>query len=141
MIDGRRDQIPLPDDFADVLITSHALGWQLADELAEFERVVKADGMIVHCPGTAVHQQWEDPVHVALVAPEWGYACATFAEADGMKRKYWKRVTKASSSGRRNIRAKRKVKSPMCRSQLGTLDCVHPAPIVSACLRRKRLLR
>jgi len=53
VIDGFLHAIPLPDGLADVLITSHALGWRLEDELRELERVVTKGGMIIHCPGTA----------------------------------------------------------------------------------------
>ena len=34
-LDGFLHAIPLPDGFADVLITSHALGWELEDELKD----------------------------------------------------------------------------------------------------------
>jgi SAM-dependent methyltransferase len=53
VIDGFLHAIPLPDGFADVLITSHALGWRLEAELEEFERVVKEGSFIIHCPGIA----------------------------------------------------------------------------------------
>ena len=46
VLDGLGHAIPLPDGFADVVITSHALGWSLEEELAEFERVAMP-GMVV----------------------------------------------------------------------------------------------
>jgi len=91
VIDGFLHSIPLPDAFIDVLITSHALGWQLKDELMEFERVVKNGGCIIHCPGTADVSS-EEETHNKLV--ENGYNFDKYKEADGWKRKYWKRVTK-----------------------------------------------
>lgn len=81
--------IPFPDSSADVLITSHALGWRLDEELAEFERVVRKGGFIVHCPGTA---EGEEKQHSRLVSSEWQYKFSRYEEADGWKRKYWKQV-------------------------------------------------
>lgn len=92
VVDGFGHQVPLPDDFADVLITSHALGWRLEDELAEFERVIKPSGYIVHCPGTAEKAQREQDDHLRLISPRWGYEFARYEETDGWKRKYWKQV-------------------------------------------------
>lgn len=91
VIDGFLHAIPLPDGFADVLITSHALGWQLEEELKEFERVVKKGGFIIHCPGTAERGTEEDQ-HLYLTSPDWGYEFSRYKESDGWKRKYWKRL-------------------------------------------------
>lgn len=91
VIDGFLHAIPLPDHFADVLITSHALGWQLEEELAEFERVVKAGGHIIHCPGTADGPA-DDATHQVLTSSRWRYDWAGYDDADGPKRKYWKQV-------------------------------------------------
>lgn len=88
-IDGFLHSIPLPDDFADVLITSHALGWRLEEELAEFERVVKKGGFIIHCPGTA-ETAAEEAQHCRLLSLDWRYEFSRYKEADGWKRKYWK---------------------------------------------------
>lgn len=89
VVDGFLHAIPLPDSFADILITSHALGWTLEDELAEFERVVRRGGHIIHCPGTAECGA-EEGMHRRLVSAEWGYTHGRYREADGWKRKYWK---------------------------------------------------
>jgi SAM-dependent methyltransferase len=89
VLDGFLDAIPLPDGSADVLITSHALGWRLESELREFERVVRPGGTIVHCPGTA-DIEGEEQQHVRLISPDWRYHWARYEEADGTKRKYWK---------------------------------------------------
>ena len=77
-----------------MVITSHALGWRLEDELAEFERVAMPGGYVIHCPGTAEtpSDKSEYEQHERLVSPEWGYEYARYREADGWKRKYWKRL-------------------------------------------------
>ncbi len=91
-IDGFLHAIPLPDDHVDVLITSHALGWCLEDELREFQRVVKMGGYIIHCPGTADNAAGEE-THSQLISPDWGYEFSRYWEADGWKRKYWKQLS------------------------------------------------
>lgn len=90
VVDGFLHAIPLPCGFAEVLITSHALGWQLEKELPELERVVKRGGWVIHCPGAA--DGAEEDIHQTLVSARWGYAWARYEEADGLKRKYWKQV-------------------------------------------------
>ncbi len=94
VVEGFCHSIPLPDSFADVVITSHALGWRLEAELREFERVVKPGGYVIHCPGTAEnpHNKGEVEQHERLMSPEWGYEFARYRPSDGWKRKYWKRV-------------------------------------------------
>lgn len=91
VIDGFLHNIPLPDEFADVLITSHALGWQLEDELREFERVTKKGGFIIHCPGTA-EEAADEYKHSRLVSSDWQYEFSRYRESDGWKRKYWKQI-------------------------------------------------
>ncbi len=90
VVDGFLDDLPFPDSFADVVITSHALGWRLAAELRELERVVRSPGVVIHCPGTAVGMEDED--HAVLIGAPWGYEYSEYDEADGRKRKYWKHV-------------------------------------------------
>ena len=94
VVEGFCHNIPLPDSFADVVITSHALGWRLEEELREFERVAVPGGYVIHCPGTAEnpHNRSEIEQHERLISPYWGYEFARFRESDGGKRKYWKRV-------------------------------------------------
>jgi ubiquinone/menaquinone biosynthesis C-methylase UbiE len=96
VIDGFLHAIPLPDNFSDVLITSHALGWQIEQELKEFERVVRKGGCIIHCPGTA-ETDAEEEQHSRLISSEWGYEFSRYQEADGWKRKYWKRNRNSGS--------------------------------------------
>ncbi len=95
VVDGFGHQIPFPDSFADVLITSHALGWRLGEELAEMERVVKPGGSIIHCPGTADTPR-EEEQHQLLIAQPWAYKFARYRQPDGWKRKYWKQVPPSS---------------------------------------------
>ena len=91
VLEGFLHAIPLPDRFADILITSHALGWQLENELREFERVVKKGGYIIHCPGTAEVAEEEDQ-HYRLTSCDWRYDFSRYEESDGWKRKYWKQL-------------------------------------------------
>jgi hypothetical protein len=91
VVDGFLNELPFPDSFADVLITSHALGWKLEDELKEFERVVKEGGSIIHCPGSAV-KDTSGNIHDVMISREWGYRDFIYDEANGRKRKYWKKI-------------------------------------------------
>jgi hypothetical protein len=90
VVDGFADCLPFPNSFADVVITSHALGWRLPEELRELERAVRSPGAIIHCPGTAVGV--EDDQHAALIGAPWAYEFSEYDEADGRKRKYWKHI-------------------------------------------------
>ena len=94
VVEGFCHSIPLANASADVVITSHALGWRLEDELREFERVAMPGGYVIHCPGTAEnpHDKSEVEQHERLISPDWGYEFARFRESDGWKRKYWKHV-------------------------------------------------
>lgn len=89
VVDGFLHRMPFPDGFADLLITSHALGWRIHEELPEMERVVREGGHIIHCPGTSL-LEGDSHVHRTLTSSAWGYACAIYEESDGSKRKYWK---------------------------------------------------
>ena len=99
VVAGFGHDIPLPDDFADVVITSHSLGWRLEGELAEFERVASPGSYIIHCPGTAEIAD-EEQQHRRLIEPTWNYRFARYREADGWKRKYWKQLPATGSVGR-----------------------------------------
>jgi ubiquinone/menaquinone biosynthesis C-methylase UbiE len=92
VLEGFQHSIPLPDEFADVLLTSHALGWQLEEELMEFERVTRKGGHIIHCPGTAEESRNDEHKHQRLISKDWHYEFSRYVEADGWKRKYWKQV-------------------------------------------------
>jgi SAM-dependent methyltransferase len=90
-VDGFLHELPFPDSFAHVLITSHALGWKLEEELPEMERVVKRGGCILHCPGSSANDS-SGGVHETLLAEPWYYEHSIYEESDGKKRKYWKKV-------------------------------------------------
>jgi len=90
VMDGFLHDMPFPNQFADVIITSHALGWSLEAELTEMERVIKTGGFIIHCPGTA--EGVEEEIHARLISPDWKYRYARYQEPDGWKRKYWKQL-------------------------------------------------
>ena len=92
VLEGFQHSIPLPDEFTDVLITSHALGWKLEEELREFERATRKGGIIIHCPGTAEESHNDELKHQRLVSKDWQYEFSRYKEADGWKRKYWKQV-------------------------------------------------
>lgn len=90
-IDGFLHAIPLPDGFADVLITSNAIGWQLAHELREIERVVKRGGYAIHLCASLDNVK-EPRLHSGLTSARWQYEFAQYEHADGWKIKYWKQV-------------------------------------------------
>ena len=94
VVDGFGHSIPLPDGLAEVVITSHALGWDLEGELAEFERISARGAYIIHCPGTAENpnDKSETEDHKRLISSTWGYEWDRYQETDGWKRKYWKQV-------------------------------------------------
>lgn len=85
-VDGLITEIPFPDGFADVTLSGHVFGDEPEEELHEMERVTKAGGMVILCPGTS---QNEEGAHQILLAHR--YDWSWFEEpGDGMKRKYWK---------------------------------------------------
>lgn len=90
-IDGFLHAIPLPDGFADVLITSNAIGWQLEDELGEIERVVKRGGYAIHL-SASFDDAKDTPLHSGLTSAKWQYEFARYEEPDGWKTKYWKQL-------------------------------------------------
>jgi SAM-dependent methyltransferase len=89
VVDGFLDAIPLPAATADVLLTRQAIGWRLAEELLEIERVVKPDGTAVHLVGMPHPAPPDDDLHTQLVAD--GYRPGTYRAGSTVKRKYWKR--------------------------------------------------
>ena len=48
VLDGRLDDLPLETGRVDVLVTCHALGWNLPAELAEITRVLRPTGTAIH---------------------------------------------------------------------------------------------
>ena len=90
-IDGFLHAIPLPDGFADVLITSQAIGWHLEDELREIERVVRTGGRAVHLLGYPVEME-DDPLFSVLTSSKWQYECIHYEGKDGRKKMYTTRL-------------------------------------------------
>jgi SAM-dependent methyltransferase len=89
VIDGFLSSIPLPENTADVLITSQAIGWNLEDELKEIERVVKPGGYAIHLlsyPDTETNSD----LHDYLTNAQWKYTYSSHNDNDGIKQKYWK---------------------------------------------------
>lgn len=90
-LDGTIIQIPLPDNFADIVMSGHVFGDNPPEECAEMERVTRNGGMVLLHPGTNASS--ENQAHQYLV--DHGYEYATFEEpGDGKKRKYWKTIYK-----------------------------------------------
>lgn len=86
VVDGFIESLPFSDDFADIVMTGHVFGDNLAEENQELERVVKKGGMIIHCPG---NNDEDNEAHQFLIGH--GYNWSKFEEPDdGAKRKYWK---------------------------------------------------
>jgi len=87
--EGLMTQLPFEDDFADIVMSGHVFGDAPKEEYEEMLRVCKPDGMIILCPG---NNDKDDNRHAFLV--EKGFSWDRFEEpGDGIKRKYWKRIT------------------------------------------------
>lgn len=87
-VDGLITDVPFPDEFADVTIGGHVFGDDMAAEYQEMERVTRAGGQIVLCPG---NRDEDNERHQFLVAR--GFQWSTFEEPeDGPMRKYWKQA-------------------------------------------------
>ena len=90
-IDGLLDSIPLPDNSADVLITSNAIGWNLEEELIEIERVLKQGGEAIHLLRNQ-DSKTENPFHDVFLSEKWKYTFTNFKVKKGLKIKYSKIV-------------------------------------------------
>ena len=85
-VDGLIEDIPFPDDFADVITGGHVFGDYFDREYNELMRVIKPGGMVILCPG---NNDVDNERHEYLVSK--GFKWSSFQEpGDGMKRKYWK---------------------------------------------------
>jgi SAM-dependent methyltransferase len=89
IIDGYLHEIPLPKDFADILITSNAIGWNLEDEIKEIERVVKTGGHVIHLTSSP---DTDDPLKQKLTKPELLYNFSEYLCNGITIRKYWKQI-------------------------------------------------
>lgn len=83
--DGFLDDLPLPDDAVDALVTRSALGWRLPRELEEIARVVRPGGRAVHLTGLPVDAD-VGGLHQALVHA--GYTMSTYLEGRSPCRAY-----------------------------------------------------
>ena len=92
-LDGTITQIPLPDNFTDIVMSGHVFGDHPPEEYAEMARVTRDGGMVLLHPGTSASS--ENEAHRFLV--DHGFEYATFEEpGDGTKRKYWTTLHKAT---------------------------------------------
>ena len=89
VMDGFLDSIPLPDNSADVLMTSNAIGWNFENELKEIERVLKTNACAIHLLRNP-DANAENPFHDLLVSSKWDYSCTQYAADNGWKLKYEK---------------------------------------------------
>jgi len=86
VIDGVLEEIPLADDFTDVLLAGHVFGDYPEKEYNEMQRVTRKKGMMVLFPG---NNDINNPVHEFLIKKGFEWKC--FEEpGDGRKRAYWK---------------------------------------------------
>jgi len=90
VLEGLLHTIPLPAASVDVLLTCQAVGWCLEEELAEIERVVKPDGIVIHTFGSR-DSRFNNPHYQPLVAA--GYQPGTFEKGDVRIIRYWKRMS------------------------------------------------
>jgi SAM-dependent methyltransferase len=90
VLDGFLDAIPLPGGTADVLLTCQAIGWNLSEELAEIERVVKKGGTAMHLFGAPGAAQPHNPLHQPLLAD--GYQAGAYEEGGVHILTYWKQM-------------------------------------------------
>ncbi len=88
VVDGLLEEIPFPDQFADVTMGGHVFGDNPEIEYSELLRVTKSGGTIILCPG---NNDEDNDIHDFLI--NHGFEWSSFEEPrDGMKRKYWKTV-------------------------------------------------
>ena len=91
-LDGSITQIPLEDNFADIVLAGHVFGDDFDAEYTEMRRVVRDGGMILLHPGANAGD--ENPAHIYLLNK--GFDFGVFEEpVDGLKRKYWKTIHKS----------------------------------------------
>ena len=90
VIDGVLEEIPLEDDFTDVLLAGHVFGDCFEKEYNEMQRVTRKNGMMILFPG---NNDINNPTHDFLIKK--GFEWKRFEEpGDGKKRAYWKKNEK-----------------------------------------------
>ena len=90
VLDGLLEAIPLPADSADVLLTRNAIGWNLASELVEIERVVRPGGVALHLAGMPYPAEEGAQHHEGLLAA--GYEERPYQDGEAKNRKYFKGI-------------------------------------------------
>jgi len=88
VMDGLLSAVPLPAGTVDVLLTQRAIGWDLASEIAEIERVVRPGGVALHLTGTPFPPD-DDPLHRGLLAG--GYEQGSYEEEEALYCKYFRK--------------------------------------------------
>lgn len=92
VIDGIIQRLPFAADFADVTVSGHVVGDDIASETAEMERITRLGGMTILCPGNS---DVDNDIHKQFL--ELGYSWSRFLEpgkdfGSRYKRKYWKTI-------------------------------------------------
>jgi SAM-dependent methyltransferase len=90
VIDGLLASVPLPDGFADALVTQRAIGWDLEAELSEIERVVRPGGSSLHLLGVPYPAEEDALWHRELLAH--GYLEGSYEDGVSRSRKYHKTI-------------------------------------------------
>ena len=88
VMDGLLSAVPLPAGTVDVLLTHRAIGWDLAAELAEIERVVRPGGVALHLTGMPFPLDG-DPLHEGLLGS--GYQQGSYDDGEALCCKYFRR--------------------------------------------------
>lgn len=85
VVDGFLHDLPFPPQTLDALITRSAMGWRLAEELDEVDRVLRPGGRAVHLTGIAVRAD-AGSLHSALL--DRGYTMTPYPEGRSECRAY-----------------------------------------------------
>lgn len=91
VIDGFLNSVPFPDNFFDALMTSNAIGWDIDNELAEIERVLKSKAHIIHLMRNT-KEGIDNPFHETLVSKSWSYKFREYTDKEKIKYKYYKTI-------------------------------------------------
>ena len=93
VVDGFLDSLPFIENYADILLTSNAIGWNINKELKEIECKVKPGGFAIHLMRTIGNKD-ENPLHEVLTSEKWSYAFSKSENKNGLKIKYSKTIKK-----------------------------------------------
>ena len=87
VMDGLLSAVPLPAGTVDVLLTQRTIGWDLASEVAEIERVVRPGGVALHLTGMPFPLN-DDPLHERLLRS--GYEQGSYDDGEALYCKYFR---------------------------------------------------